>query len=135
MRPDRAHRSVYLDPRIFKLEMRNIFGRAWVYVGHESLVPRPGDYVTGRMGSQPIVLSRHTDGRTYVYYNTCSHRGATVCTEEKGTQSSFDAPATAGRSPPTAIPARSLHSPGRKSSAGRFWSSLRNNAARLDHSG
>ena len=92
MRPDRAHRSVYLDPKIFDLEMRNIFGRAWVYVGHESLVPRPGDYITARMGSQPIVLSRHTDGRIYVFYNTCSHRGSAVCSEEKGHTKLFRCP-------------------------------------------
>jgi phenylpropionate dioxygenase-like ring-hydroxylating dioxygenase large terminal subunit len=92
MRPDRVHRSVYLDPDIFELEMRNVFGRAWVYVGHESLVPRPGDFVTARIGSQPVVMSRHTDGRIYVFYNSCSHRGAVVCNEEKGCTKLFRCP-------------------------------------------
>ena len=52
---DHVHRSVYLDPGIFDLEMQRIFGRAWVFVGHESLVPRPGDYLTTTIGS---VLNR-----------------------------------------------------------------------------
>jgi benzoate/toluate 1,2-dioxygenase alpha subunit len=81
---DHVHRSVYLDPQIFELEMARIFGRDWVYVGHDSLVPNVGDYITTRIGTQPVVLSRHTDGEIYVVYNSCGHRGAIVCNEEKG---------------------------------------------------
>jgi hypothetical protein len=32
---DRVHGSIYTDDRIFRLEMERIFGRTWVYVGHE----------------------------------------------------------------------------------------------------
>jgi phenylpropionate dioxygenase-like ring-hydroxylating dioxygenase large terminal subunit len=86
---DRIHRSLYLDPEIFDLEMQKIFGATWVYVGHDSLVPAPGDYVTTRIGSQPVVLSRHSDGEIYVIYNSCGHRGAIVCNEEKGNAALF----------------------------------------------
>ena len=81
---DRVHRSLYTDPGIFEQEMRMIFERAWVYVGHESQVPDPGDFITGTIGRKPIVMSRHTDGKVYVIYNSCGHRGAIVCNEEKG---------------------------------------------------
>ena len=81
---DHVHRSVYLDPQIFTLEMERLFARTWVYVGHDSLVPRPGDFLTTRIGSQPVVMSRHTDGKVYVIYNSCGHRGAIVCNEDKG---------------------------------------------------
>ena len=81
---DRVHRSVYTDPEIFELEMTQIFGRSWIYVGHDSLVPNPGDYITTRIGKQPIVMSRHTDGQVYVVYNSCAHRGAIVCNDDKG---------------------------------------------------
>lgn len=81
---DRVHRSIYLDPEIFELEMERIFGQAWVYVGHDSLVPNPGDFMTTRIGSLPVVMSRHTDGNVYVVYNSCGHRGAIVCNEDKG---------------------------------------------------
>jgi phenylpropionate dioxygenase-like ring-hydroxylating dioxygenase large terminal subunit len=81
---DRVHRSIYLDPGIYEAEMQRIFGRAWVYVGHDSLVPRAGDYVTARIGSVPVVLSRHTDGKVCVLFNSCGHRGAVVCNEDRG---------------------------------------------------
>jgi phenylpropionate dioxygenase-like ring-hydroxylating dioxygenase large terminal subunit len=86
---DRVHRSIYLDPEIFALEMRRIFGQAWVYVGHDSLVPKPGDFITTRIGSQPVVMSRHTDGKVYVVFNSCGHRGAIVCNDEKGNAALF----------------------------------------------
>jgi phenylpropionate dioxygenase-like ring-hydroxylating dioxygenase large terminal subunit len=86
---DHVHRSLYLDAEIFELEMEKIFGRTWVYVGHDSLVPNPGDYITTRIGRQPVVLSRHTDGQIYVIYNSCGHRGAVVCNEDKGNASLF----------------------------------------------
>jgi phenylpropionate dioxygenase-like ring-hydroxylating dioxygenase large terminal subunit len=43
---DRIHASLYTDPRIFTDELERIFHRGWVFVGHESEVPRPGDFVT-----------------------------------------------------------------------------------------
>lgn len=86
---DRVHRSVYTDPDIFELEMKMIFGRAWIYVGHESQVPNTGDFITSMIGRQPVVMSRHTDGKVYVIYNSCGHRGAIVCNEENGTSSLF----------------------------------------------
>jgi len=60
--PGRVHRDVYTDPDIFDLEMERIFGRCWVYVGHQSQIPDPGDYLTTTMGSRPVVLTRHQDG-------------------------------------------------------------------------
>lgn len=77
--PGRVHRRVYTDADIFELEMARIFGRAWVFVGHESQVPNPGDYRTTDIGRQPVILIRHTDGKVRVLLNRCSHRGAKIC--------------------------------------------------------
>ena len=52
VRPDSVHKRVYTDPAIFALEMERIYGRAWIYVGHESQVKAPGDYHTTRIGDQ-----------------------------------------------------------------------------------
>jgi phenylpropionate dioxygenase-like ring-hydroxylating dioxygenase large terminal subunit len=89
VREDRVHRDVYLDPAIFALEMERIHGRAWVYIGHESQVPHPGDYLTTAIGSQPVIMSRHGDGKVYVLHNRCGHRGAKVLNEEHGRAQQF----------------------------------------------
>jgi phenylpropionate dioxygenase-like ring-hydroxylating dioxygenase large terminal subunit len=86
---DRVHRSLYRDRDIFELEMKRIFGRSWVYVGHESLVSKPGDFITTRIGQAPVVLVRDAEGEIRVIYNSCGHRGAIVCTEAKGNAALF----------------------------------------------
>jgi benzoate/toluate 1,2-dioxygenase subunit alpha len=82
--PGRVHRSVYTDPELFELEMERIFGRAWLFVGHESQVPHAGDYITTELGRQPVIMVRHRDGSINVLLNRCTHRGAKVVNERKG---------------------------------------------------
>ncbi len=87
--PDRVHRTLYTSPDLFAAEMERIFSRSWVFLAHESEVPEPGDYRTTRIGRQPVILSRHTDGRVYALMNRCMHRGAVVCRAERGNSSVF----------------------------------------------
>lgn len=88
----RVHRSVYLDSRIFDLEMERIFGRGWIYVGHESQIPAPGDYITTSIGEIPVLMSRDQDGKVHVLKNRCAHRGAVVCTRDSGQTKYFRCP-------------------------------------------
>ncbi len=76
VQPDRVHKRVYTDPAIFDLEMERIWGRAWVFIGHESQVKSPGDFFTTTIGKQPVIVTRHTDNRVHVLYNRCAHKGA-----------------------------------------------------------
>jgi hypothetical protein len=54
--------AVYTDQQIFDQEMEKIWERTWVYCGHESQVPKPGDYYTVQIGRQPMVMVR-AEGR------------------------------------------------------------------------
>ena len=89
VQPGRVHRSLYTDPAIFALEMKRIFGAAWVYVGHESQIRRPGDFVATQIAGKPLVLVRDADGRVHVLHNQCAHRGARVVGAEAGNASEF----------------------------------------------
>ncbi|MGD9799488.1 MAG: aromatic ring-hydroxylating dioxygenase subunit alpha [Parvularculaceae bacterium] len=82
--PDRVHRSVYTDPRVFDLEMERIWHRTWIYVGHESQVKEPGQYYATSIGKQPVLLTRHADGNFYVLYNRCAHKGALLVGDRCG---------------------------------------------------
>jgi benzoate/toluate 1,2-dioxygenase subunit alpha len=82
--PGRVHRRVYTDADVFELEMERIFGRAWLFVGHTSQVPNPGDYITTELGRQPVIMTRHHDGSVRVLLNRCTHRGAKVANERCG---------------------------------------------------
>ncbi len=76
--PDRVHRDVYIDPEVFQLEMERLWSRTWIYVGHASQVPQPGDFITADIAAQPLILVRHTDGAVRVLMNRCAHKGTKV---------------------------------------------------------
>jgi phenylpropionate dioxygenase-like ring-hydroxylating dioxygenase large terminal subunit len=65
----------YCDPRVFELEMRQLFARAPGYVGHELMVPEVGDYhaLAGRDNAQALV---HNAAGVEVLSNVCRHRQA-----------------------------------------------------------
>ena len=77
--PDRVRREVYTDPDIFELEMQRIHEKVWIYCGHETQVPKSGDYYTVQIGRQPMVMVRGSDGKVHVLYNRCPHRGNMMC--------------------------------------------------------
>jgi phenylpropionate dioxygenase-like ring-hydroxylating dioxygenase large terminal subunit len=89
---DRIHASLYTDARIFADEMERIFHCGWVFVGHASEVPRPGDFVTRRVGVQPVIMVRGRDGEVSVLVNRCRHRGTMLCTTERGHARTFACP-------------------------------------------
>ncbi len=76
IQPGRVHRRVYTDPDLFELEMERIFGRAWLFAGHTSQVPKPGDYITIELARQPVIMIRHSNDSIKLLFNRCSHRGA-----------------------------------------------------------
>lgn len=89
VREDRVHRSVYTDPAIFELELERLFGRTWLFVGHESQVAQPGDFFATVLGRQPVLMTRGFDGKVRVLFNRCGHRGAKVVNEERGNAKQF----------------------------------------------
>jgi phenylpropionate dioxygenase-like ring-hydroxylating dioxygenase large terminal subunit len=87
---DRVHRLIYTEPAIFAAEMTNIFGGTWVYLAHESQIPRQNDFVRARLGLRPIIVTRDGEGRIRALYNRCTHRGAVVCRQERGSAKRFE---------------------------------------------
>ena len=82
--PDRVRREVYTDPQIFELEMQRIHETVWIYCGHDSQVPKAGDYYTVQIGRQPMLMVRGKDGKVHVLYNRCPHRGNMMCGDRHG---------------------------------------------------
>jgi nitrite reductase/ring-hydroxylating ferredoxin subunit len=89
---NRIHASLYTDPRVFADEMDRIFHRGWVFVGHASEVPDPGDFVTRRLGGEPVIMVRGRDGGVGVLVNRCMHRGTMLCAADRGSARTFTCP-------------------------------------------
>ena len=90
--PGRVHRRVYADPNIFELEMERIFGRAWIFVAHESQLRQPGDFLRAKIGREPLLVVRGEDGEIRVLRNRCLHRGMLVCIANRGAANRFACP-------------------------------------------
>ena len=82
-------RRIYSDPEIFELEMERIFGRAWLFLCHESQIPESGDFFQSVMGRDNVLVVRQKDGSVRALLNTCAHRGNAVCRAEEGNAKSF----------------------------------------------
>lgn len=85
----RVHSAIYTDPEVFELELERIFYRTWVYIGHESEVPKTGDFRRRKIGRQPVIMVRNQDGAVSVLMNRCLHRGAMVAEVESGNTKFF----------------------------------------------
>jgi phenylpropionate dioxygenase-like ring-hydroxylating dioxygenase large terminal subunit len=82
-------RSIFSDQSVYDDEMERIFGRAWLMIGHESLVPNPDDYFHAYMGEDPVILTRDGTGRLHALLNMCRHRGNRVVRCDDGNAKRF----------------------------------------------
>lgn len=89
---NRLGRAIFTDEALFDIEMKHIFEGGWVYVCHESQIAKPNDFYTTHLGRQPVIVNRNRQGQIGGMLNACSHRGATLCREKRGTKSIFACP-------------------------------------------
>jgi choline dehydrogenase-like flavoprotein len=57
----RVNRRAFTDPVCLEEERARVFGRCWLYVGHESEVPHAGDYIWRSVAGRPMILVRGDD--------------------------------------------------------------------------
>ena len=80
----RVHRSSMTSVDLFRREQEQIFDRCWIYLGHESEVEHPGDYLRRTIAGRPLFLVRGKDDQVRVFLNSCTHRGALICRRDAG---------------------------------------------------
>jgi phenylpropionate dioxygenase-like ring-hydroxylating dioxygenase large terminal subunit len=73
-------RQIFTDRAIYQQELERVFCRSWLYLGHESQIAQPGDFIATYMGEDPVILWRDDEGRIGAFLNSCRHRGNKVCT-------------------------------------------------------
>ena len=76
--------SWYTDERLFELEKQTIFSRSWQFAARIDQLNKSGDYVTGEVAGEPIVVVRGGDNSLRAFFNVCRHHAAAVMTEREG---------------------------------------------------
>ena len=82
-------RGIFVDPDIYAEEQEKVFGRAWLMIGHESLVPKPNDFFHTYMGEDPVILTRDGEGELHAFLNMCRHRGNRIVRTDLGNARNF----------------------------------------------
>jgi phenylpropionate dioxygenase-like ring-hydroxylating dioxygenase large terminal subunit len=85
-------REVFVNDDIYRREQEQVFARSWLFVGHESQIPNPGDFFQSRMGEESVILVRDRKSKIHVFLNTCRHRGMKVCRYDLGNALLFTCP-------------------------------------------
>lgn len=82
-------RQVFWDKDVYQQELERIFARCWLFLGHESLLPNSGDFLTTYMAEDRVILSRQPDGSFRAFINSCTHRGNQICHADSGNAKAF----------------------------------------------
>ena len=90
--PDRVAGLLYSDPEIFEQEMTRIFESTWIWVAHDSELPKPGTFKSTYVGRQPVIVTRDRKGNVRTLLNRCRHRGASLCERPRGEANGFTCP-------------------------------------------
>lgn len=68
----------YTAPEFLPLETEKLFWRTWQPIGRTELVARPGDFFTGELVGEPLVITRGKDNQLRAFFNVCQHRAGPV---------------------------------------------------------
>ena len=76
--------EIFSNEVIYQEELEKIFGRSWLMIGHESLIPKVNDFFHTYMGEDPVILTRDTNNRLRACLSMCRHRGYRIVRTDLG---------------------------------------------------
>ncbi|MFF7708561.1 SRPBCC family protein [Pseudomonas sp. NPDC007930] len=77
-------RRMYSDEQVYQADLELFWYREWIFAGHTVALEKPGSYFTLQLGDYPIVVIKGEKGEIHAHHNACRHRGAKLCSKDKG---------------------------------------------------
>jgi Rieske 2Fe-2S family protein len=82
----------FVSPEIFAQEQEKIFSEQWVLVGHQSQIPKAGDYFIADVAGESLIIVRDKRGAIHGFYNVCRHRGSRLLENRNGLSAAIQCP-------------------------------------------
>ena len=76
--------SLYGKADIFARERAAVFANSWRLIGHENMLPEPGDFLTDDLAGWPVLAVRGSDGNVRAFHNVCPHRAGPLAEAPQG---------------------------------------------------
>lgn len=71
----------FTSPGMHEFDCESLLAKSWLYVGHDSQLPKRGDYLVDSILGRPILLVRNLADEIVCFANVCRHRGGPLATE------------------------------------------------------
>jgi Rieske 2Fe-2S family protein len=82
----------FVSPEVFAEEQARIFSREWLLVGHQSQIPKPGDFFLATIAGESLIVIRDQQSQLRCFYNVCRHRGSRLKEDACGHLSTIQCP-------------------------------------------
>ena len=76
--------ELYRGEDALRTDRAQILRRTWQFIGHESQLADPGDYLADVIGGAPVVVVRKADGELAGFHNVCRHRAGALVADGEG---------------------------------------------------
>jgi Rieske 2Fe-2S family protein len=77
-------RGLYVSEEAFAFDTEVMLKSVWLYACTVAHVKNPGDYFVFELAHNSIIIVRGRDGEVRAFWNSCRHRGARICQEQRG---------------------------------------------------
>ena len=85
-------RKYFVSPDVFAKEQSEILSKRWLLVGHQSQIPKPGDYFLATIAGESVIVTRDQKSQVRGFYNVCRHRGTRLKEDACGHASAIQCP-------------------------------------------
>jgi glycine betaine catabolism A len=77
-------RELYVSDAAFHFDSDVMLKSVWLYACTVAHVKNPGDYFVFELANNSIIIVRGRDNEVRAFWNSCRHRGARICLDQKG---------------------------------------------------
>ena len=77
-------RELYVGEDAFQFDTQVMLKSVWLYACTAAHIKNPGDFFVFEVGHNAIIIVRGRDNEIRAFWNSCRHRGAKICVEQRG---------------------------------------------------